>query len=69
MKPGIHPKGYRPAEITRLPVTVVCGFVGAGKSTLLDEELWTSFVDPFGRPGWENRQAKWPRQEPPGRSH
>ncbi len=35
----------------------------------LDEELWTSFIDPFRRPGWENRQAKWPRQDPPGRSH
>ena len=37
MKPGIHPKGYRPAEITRLPVTGVCGFVGAGKSTLVQK--------------------------------
>ena len=35
----------------------------------LDEELWTSFVNPFRRPGWENRQAQWPRQEPPGRSY
>ena len=35
----------------------------------LDEELWTSFVDPFRRPGWENRQSKLPRHEPPGQSH
>ena len=44
MKPGIPPKGYRPAEITRLPVTVVCGFVGAGKSALVQKVVagWAS---------------------------
>ena len=44
MKPGIHPKGYRPAEITRLPVTAVCGFVGAGKSALVRKVVagWAS---------------------------
>lgn len=28
---------------------------------LLDEELWTSFVDPFRRAAQESKQAKWPR--------
>ena len=42
--PQPEPYSHDGSEATRLPVTVVCGFVGAGKSTLVQKAVagWTS---------------------------